>query len=95
MNTTNGVRLCQSAQRLEFPDAPLSMVAIQSMEPACHKYLRERERIYKLMSSFSGRPVKKRARGNKTKEAAERCAESGTFPARSDSNGQVVSMIVR
>jgi hypothetical protein len=51
--------------------------------------------IYKLTSSFSGRPVKKGARGNKTKEAAERCAESGTFPTRSDSDGQVVSMIVR
>src|ERR1700731_2013022 len=29
--------------------------------------------IYKLTSSYSGRPVKKGARGNKTKEA-ERCA---------------------
>jgi hypothetical protein len=95
MNTTSGARLRQSAQRLEIPDAPLSMVAIQSVEAACHKYLQERGMIYKLTSSYSGRPVKKGARGNKTKGAAERCAESGTFPTRSDSNGQTVSMIVR
>ena len=39
--------------------------------------------------------VKKEARGNKTEEAAERCAETGTFPTRSDIDGQVASMIVR
>jgi hypothetical protein len=95
MNTTNGARLRQSAQRLEIPDAPLSMVAIQSVVAACHKYLIGRGIIYKLTSSFSGRQVKKGAGGNKTKEATERCAEPGTFPTRSDSDGQVVSMIVR
>jgi hypothetical protein len=41
MNTTNGARLRQSAQRIEIPDAALSMVAIQSVEAACHKYLQE------------------------------------------------------
>ena len=30
--------------------------------------------------------------GDQTKEAGERCAESGTFPTRFDSDGQVVSM---
>jgi hypothetical protein len=80
MSTTNGARLRQSAQRLEVPDAPLSMVAIQSVAAACHKYLQERGMIYKLTSSYSGRPVKKGARGNKTKEAAERCAEVRHFP---------------
>jgi hypothetical protein len=95
MNTTNGARLRQSAQRLEVPDAPLSKVAIQSVVAACHKYLQEHGIMPKLTSSFSGRQVKKGAKGNKTKEATERCAESGTFPTRSDSDGQVVSMIVR
>jgi hypothetical protein len=95
MNTTYGARLRQSAQRLEIPDAPLSMVAIQSVEAACHKYLQRRGMIHKLTSSYSGRPVKKAARGNTTSQAAERCAESGTFPTRSDSDGQAVSMIVR
>jgi hypothetical protein len=54
-----------------------------------------REMIYKLTSSYSGRPAKKEARGNKTKQAAECCPESGTFPTRSDSDGQTVSIIVR
>ena len=44
---------------------------------------------------LSGRPVKKGAGGNKRKGAEERCAESGTFPTRSDSDGHAVSMIVR
>ena len=95
MNTNNGARLRQSAQRLEIPDAPLSTVVIQSVEAACQKFLQARRMIYKLTSSYSGRPVKKEARGNQTKEAAERFAESGTFPTRSDSDGQTVSMIVR
>ena len=30
-----------------------------------------------------------------TKEEGERCAESGTFPTRFDSDGQAVSMTVR
>ena len=83
MNTTNGARLRQSAQRLEIPDAPLSMVATQSVEAACHKYLPERDDIQVDEQLF------RKARGNKTKEAAERCAESGTFPTRSHSDGQV------
>jgi hypothetical protein len=62
MNTTYGARLRQSAQRLEIPDAPLSMVAIQSVEAACHKDLQRRGMTHKLTSSYSGRPVKKAAR---------------------------------
>ena len=54
-----------------------------------------REMIYKLTRSYSGSPAKKEARGNKTKQAAEHCPESGTFPTQSDSDGQTVSMIVR
>jgi hypothetical protein len=95
MSTTNAVRLRQRAQRLEIPDAPLSTRAIQSVEAACHKFLQARGMIYRLTSSYSGRPVKKEARGNKMKEAAERCAQSRTFPTRYDSDGQAVSMIVR
>jgi hypothetical protein len=92
MSTTNIARLRQRAQRLEIPDAPLSTVVIQSVEAACHKFLQARGMIYKLTRSYS---AKKEARGNKTKEAVERCAESGTFPTRSDNDGQTVSMIVR
>ena len=33
--------------------------------------------------------------GDQTKEAGERCAQSGTFPTRFDSDGQVVSMTIR
>jgi len=94
-DSTNVARLRPSAQRLEIPDAHLSKVAIQSVEAACHKFLQARGMIYKLTSNYSVRPVKKEARGNKTKQAAERRAESGTFPTRSDSDGQTVSMIVR
>lgn len=95
MSTTNAVRLRQRAQRLEIPDAPLSTVAIQSVEAACHKYLQERGMIYKLTSSYSGRRVKKEARDDNTKEEAERCAESGSFPPQSDSDEQAVSMTIR
>jgi hypothetical protein len=95
MSATNVTRLRQRAQRLEIPDAPLSTVVIQSVEAACHKFLQAREMIYKFTSSYSGRPVKKEARGNQRKQAAERCTGSGTFPTRSDGDGQTVSMIVR
>jgi hypothetical protein len=37
----------------------------------------------------------KEARGNQTKEAAERCAESDTFPRQFDSDERAVSMIIR
>jgi hypothetical protein len=33
--------------------------------------------------------------GDQTKEAMERCAESGIFPTRFDSDGQVVSLTIR
>lgn len=92
MSTTNIARLRQRAQRLEIPDAPLSTVLIQSVEAACHKFLQARGMIYKLTRSYS---AKKEARGNETKGSVERCAESGTFPTRFDSDGQVVSMTIR
>jgi hypothetical protein len=95
MSTTNAARLRQRAERLEIPDKPISTSAVQSVEAACHKYLQKRGMIYKLTSSYSGKRVKKEARDNKTKEATERCAESGTFPTRSDSDGQALSMIIR
>ena len=96
MNTTSGARLRQSAQRLEIPDAPLFMVAIQSVDAACNKYLEKRGMMYKWTSSYSGKRVKKEPGGDFDKrEAADRCAEKGTFPTRSDSDGQSVSMIVR
>jgi hypothetical protein len=95
MSTTNAARLLQRAQRLEIPDKPISTSAAQSVDAACHKFLQKRGMIYKLTSSYSGKRVKKEARDNRTKEAAERCAESGTFPARSDSDGQAVSMTIR
>ena len=95
MSTTNAARLRQRAEKLEIPDKPISTSAVQSVEAACHKFLQKRGMIYKLTSSYSGKRVKKEARGNRTKEAAERCAESGTFPTRSDSDGQAVSIIVR
>jgi hypothetical protein len=47
------------------------------------------------LSATAVQSVEEEARDDNTKEAAERCAESGTFPTRSDSDGQAVSMIVR
>jgi hypothetical protein len=81
MSTTNVARLLQRAQRLEIPDKPISTSAAQSVDAACHKFLQKRGMIYKLTSSYSGRPVKKKAGGNKTKEA--------------DGDGPAVSMTIR
>ncbi len=39
--------------------------------------------------------VQPNGEGDQTKEAGERCAESGTFLTRFDSDGQTVSMTVR
>jgi len=39
--------------------------------------------------------VQPNGEGDQTKGAGERCAESGTFPTRFDSDGQAVSMIIR
>jgi hypothetical protein len=39
--------------------------------------------------------VQPNGEGDQTKEAGERCAQSGTFPTRFDSDGQVVSMTIR
>jgi hypothetical protein len=39
--------------------------------------------------------VQPNGEGDQTKEAGERCAESGTFPPQSYGDGQVVSMTVR
>jgi hypothetical protein len=61
MSTTNGARLLQRAQRLEIPDKPISTSAAQSVDAACHKFLQKRGMIYKLTSSYSGRPVKNKA----------------------------------
>jgi hypothetical protein len=93
--STNAAPLGQRTQRLEIPDKPISKSAIQSVGAACHQFLQKRGMICKLKSSYSGKPVKKEATGDWTKEAAERCAESGTFPTRSDSDGDAVSMIFR
>ena len=39
--------------------------------------------------------VQPNGEGDQTKEEGERCAESGIFPTRFDSDGQPVSMTVR
>jgi hypothetical protein len=93
--STNAAQLRQRTQRLEIPDKPISKSAVQSVGAACHQFLQKRGMICKLMSSYSGKPVKKEATGDRTKEVAERGAESGTFPTRSDSDGYSVSMIFR
>ena len=96
MNTTNGALLRQSAQRLELPDKPVSTTVLQSVDAACNKYLEKRGMMYKWTSSYFGKRVKKEPGGDFNKrEAADRCAETGTFPPGSGSDGQSVSMIVR
>ena len=83
MSTTNAVRLRQKAQRLELPDKPVSTTVLQSVDAACNKYLEKRGMMYETGGDFNKR------------EAADRCAGTGTFPTRSDSDGQSVSMMVR
>jgi hypothetical protein len=96
MSTTNATRLRQKAQRLELPDKPVSTTVLQSVYAACNKYLEKRGMMYKWTSSYSGKRVKKEPGGDfDNREAADRCAQTGTFPTRSDSDGQSVSMIVR
>jgi hypothetical protein len=96
MSTINAMRLRQKAQRLELPDKPVSTTVLQSVDAACNKYPEKRGMMYKWTSSYSGKRVKKELGAILTRgEAADRCAETGTLPTRSDSDGQSVSMIVR
>jgi len=92
---TNAMWVRQKAERLELPDKPVSTTVLQSVDAACNKYLEKRGMMYKWTSSYSGKRVKKETGGDFNKrEAADRCAETGTFPTRSG-DGQSLSMIVR
>ena len=95
MSTTNTARLRQRAQRLEIPDEPISTVAIQSVQAACHQFLKNRGMLYNW-TSRSTRLGRRKLMANETKEVAARGAENqATLPTQSDSDGQTVSITVR